>query len=252
MALGETLKSVAARTPAIRRAWADIQRLTGQQPGDTRGGTSGAVLRVSCPCCDWTGRAMPPPELQGRRVSWRCPTCGSLSRDRAMWLTLRELTPALPAGARVLDVEPRPYTQRWFGRFNQFDYRTLGLGPGMDYQQPVHDVKLPKGVCHLVICSTGIGPESVMAETAATLNRITGDDGKVLVQVPEEAADEDLALAIRRLREAGFAVTDDAIAGRIAPESAERSGLCGAGRILICSPVGRVASPERKMIGHHH
>lgn len=122
----------------------------------------------------------------------------------------------------------------------------------MDYQAPVRDAKLPRGICHLVICSMGIGPEGLMAQTAATLNRITGDDGNVLVQVTDGASADDVRAAVRHLQEADFTVAEDVISDRVAPEFAERFGLFGAGRILVCSPSARADAPGREVIGHHH
>ena len=169
-----------------------------------------------------------------------------------MWLTLRMVTPSLPAGARILDVEPSTYTQRWFGRFNQFDYRTLGAGPEMDYQTTINEVKLPQGVCHLVVCSAGIGQPALMTETAAMLRRITGEDGRVLVQLADEPSDETVSLVTQHLQHANFTVVKDTISEHLAPAEVAQFGIHSSGSMLVCVPVPLADAPKRNIMGHHH
>src|SRR5215213_9677618 len=101
---------------------------------------------VRCPSCGWRGRGFRPSCHDRPGVPLLCARCMSGPADRAICLKLREVSPALPMGARILDVEPTPYTRRWFDRFNQYDYRTLGqTAPDVELRGSLASVTLTKG-----------------------------------------------------------------------------------------------------------
>jgi hypothetical protein len=205
---------------------------------------------VRCVCCGWHGRAFRPSCHDRPGVSQLCARCMSGSADRALTLALRNIMPQLPAGGRILDVEPSRYTRRWLDRFNQFDQRTLSrTAPDADFRDDVTIVSIPKGMCHLVICSHGVRRDRDQVEVARALHRFTAAGGTVIIGTPAEV-DAASAVQLRpALEEAGFDVTVDSIARRITAVLARRHGLLASDEILICTT--SQASPQDHG-GHQH
>src|SRR5688572_5151958 len=192
---------------------------------------------VRCPCCGWRGRAFRPSCHDRPGVLLLCARCLSGPADRAMWLKLREISRVLPVGARILDVEPTLYTRRWFDRFNQFDYRTLGQStPDVEIQGTLTSVTLTKGICHLILCARGIDRGQDLKATVASLDRLTGNDGTVIVRAADESPTDVSTMHLQQaLEEAGFAITVDHLAQRVMPDVARRYGLTTNETILVCT-----------------
>jgi hypothetical protein len=208
---------------------------------------------VRCPCCGWRGRAFRPSCEDRPGVPLLCARCTSGPNDRAIWLILRSLTPSLPMGARILDVEPSTYTRLWFDRFNQFDYRTLGRSTrDVDIEGDLTSVTITKGICHLILCARGIDRDLDLMATVLSLFRLSGDDGTVLVRVGDDSGSEVSTTGMRQaLKEVGFAVNVLNLTQRVTPEVAQRYGLVGAAPVLVAAPV-RPHSGTRAARSHGH
>lgn len=207
---------------------------------------------VRCVCCGWRGRAFRPSCHDRPGVPLLCARCMSGPADRALVIALRSITSALPAGARVLDVEARQYTRRWFGRFNQFDYRTLSATDrDADFPADVAAVNIPTGMCHLIVLSQGVGRDHDVMEIALALRRLTVAGGSVLIGTPPDAR-TDAAVQLRHvLQEVGFVVTVDAVAERVEPTVARRHGLLDADAVLICTTSEAGRDPQVGHLHHH-
>jgi hypothetical protein len=206
---------------------------------------------VRCACCGWRGRAFRPSCHDRPGVPLLCARCMSGPDDRAILLKLREISPSLPMGARILDVEPSPYTRRWFDRFNQFDYRTLGRSaPDVEIQGDLTSVTLTKGICHLIVCSRGFDQSQDLMAVALALHRLTGAGGTVLVSaatgVPGTVSTVNLKPA---LEAAEFTVTIDNMAQRVTPDQARRYGLIADRAILACTT--SLPTPDRQRAHIH-
>jgi len=208
---------------------------------------------VRCPCCGWRGRAFRPGCQDRPSVPLLCARCMSGPNDRAIWLALRSLTPSLPAAARILDVEPTPYTRRWFDRFNQFDYRTLGSDAAdVDIEGDLTSVTLTKGICHLIVCARGIDRGQNLMATVLSLYRLTGDDGLVLVCAADDSTGGESATYLRHaLEEVGFVVSVNDLAHRATPGVARRYGLIMNTLLLVGAP-NRPKSATRAASNHGH
>lgn len=192
---------------------------------------------VRCSCCGWRGRAFRPSCHDRPGVTLLCARCMSGPDERAILLKLRELTPSLPSGARILDVEPLRYTRHWFSRYNQFDYRTLGhAGRDVDIQGDLESVTLTKGICNLIVCSRGVEPTQDLMAALTALRRWTGADGTMLVGTPADTLGGDPNGHIRHLlQEVGFEVVVDDLVQRLRPDLVQRYGLSGSRSILVCT-----------------
>ena len=171
--------------------------------------------------------------------------------DRAMLLELREISESLPMGARILDVEPSRYTRRWFSRFNQFDYRTLGRSaPDVEIRGDLTSVTLTKGICHLIVCSQGIDRDLDLMAAALALHRLTGAGGTVLVGVPAASSGADATTMLQHaLEEAGFTVTAGDRAWRLTPQAVRRFGLVLGTSVLVGTTDQAAPKPQHT---HQH
>jgi hypothetical protein len=206
---------------------------------------------VRCVCCGWRGRAFRPSCHDRPGAVLLCARCMSDPNDRAMLLELREISESLPMGARILDVEPSRYTRRWFSRFNQFDYRTLGRSaPDVEIRGDLTSVTLTKGICHLIVCSQGIDRDLDLMAAALALHRLTGAGGTVLVSVPAASSGADATTMLQHaLEEVGFTVTADDRAWRLTPEAVRRFGLVLGTTVLVCTTDQAPPTPQHT---HQH
>jgi hypothetical protein len=166
-----------------------------------------------------------------------CARCMSGPGERALNLVLRGVTEQLPAGARVLDIEASRHTRAWFGRFNQFDYRTLSsTSADTDFRGEATAVPIPKHMCQLIVFSRGTGPALNLPAVAQAAHRLVAADGTVVVAGASPSPGPSANEIRRAFTDGGFAVTVNVLSQRLPSELARRFGLTGSDPILVCMP----------------
>ena len=232
-----------------------LQRLL---PGALRQALRNRALQggtVYCPVCELGAIAFLP-SGSPPRPHVLCPFCGSRERARMAWLFLKERN-ALRPGLRILHVAPEqclrdklialPQVQYVAGDKHEPGYRYASGTMDLDVRQ------LPFANDHfdLILCSHVLEhvPEDLLA--MRELHRVLKPGGMGILMVPvalgNAATEEDLSITdpqertrrygqfdhvrlygrdyVQRLQEAGFTVTEDAMAERISPEQVFRFGL---------------------------
>ena len=111
---------------------------------------------------------------------------------------------------------------------------------------------LTKGICHLILCARGIDRSQDLPATVASLDRLSGDDGIVIIRAADKSpAHVPVAPLRKALEEAKFTVREDNLARRVGPDVARRYGLAMNETILECAPI-RPEAQTRAPRGHDH
>ena len=143
--------------------------------------------RVACACCGKRLRKF----VRFHGIHDQCPGCGSLMRQRAMLIYLRD-TLGLPEHPRdVLHVGPGAALVRWFGTLEGNRYVTLDLdSPLATVQGDVTDLPFAHQSFDLVLCLHVL--EHVEDDRAGMreLARVLTPGGKAVIQVPPSDLEE--------------------------------------------------------------
>jgi SAM-dependent methyltransferase len=221
------------------------------------------AAEVTCPLCGWTGREFEP---AGRipRPNARCPRCGSLERHRALFLYLRDETAIFTTPTRLLHFAPEPALTAVFERHANIDYVTTDIaGSHVSIRMDAEDLLFRDDVFDCVIISHVL--EHVHDDRAAMreLARVARPGGFVLILVPilgtpDGRTLEDPSIVDpkerervfgqhdhvrkygedfpKRVREAGFDVSDLPYATVLGPEVTRRHALFQRERLFVCRP----------------
>lgn len=167
MSVGQSLKE---RLRPIVRPLRDFRR---------RLGALRPIHPRTCPICEFHGYF----QFFGRppRLDARCPSCGSLERDRLFWLWFLDHRARLVEP--VLHFAPEPALAKRFRELFR-DYRTTDLSmPGCDLRLDIEAIDLPTGSVGTIICNHVL--EHVDdAKALAELARILRPDGIAVISVP--------------------------------------------------------------------
>jgi len=221
---------------------------------------SGAILPVLhrgdarwCPCCDGTFD-----EFIDFRASGyvypreRCPRCGSLQRQRLLWLFLERETDLLTRPVRVLHVAPDYAFYRRLHAMRGVEYRTADLqrSPMVPARVDITAMGFDDTTFDLVMCSHVLEHVSDDRRALAEMRRVLKPGGLALLQHPIAdiaRTDEDPAVTdpderlrrwgqsdhvraygrdyVQRIEEAGFDVTVHAYQNELPQSLAERCRL---------------------------
>ena len=198
--------------------------------------TGGALSSAACVICGWRGSRF---EGFAHCESARCPSCGSIARDRFLYHCFVQRV-RWRQGLAVLETSPRlgedyrdVMASRMAYRASDFDQAGHRTGLAIDLQ----DIDLPDGSLDVILTPHVLEHIPDTARTLAELHRVLRPGGTALVQVPllqpataapvEPEYHEDRTLVhwrfgvdlTERMRRAGFGtsmlVTDD-LARRVA------------------------------------
>lgn len=138
----------------------------------------------------------------------RCPRCGSLQRQRLLWLFLERETDLLRRPIRVLHVAPDFASYRRLHAMPEIDYRTADLqrSPMVPIRVDITATPFADASFDLVMCSHVLEHVPDDRGALAEMRRVLKPDGVMLLQHPiddldvtdEDPAVTDLAERLRR------------------------------------------------------
>lgn len=179
-------------------------------------------VAVHCPCCEGSfGTFL----AHDGRAGASCPRCGSLPRQRLLWLFLAERTKILSKRMHLLQLAPDYALERRLRRL-----------PGLDHVSAGPDVppwRLPFETCGFDAVIAGpLADDRGIAEVRRVLR-----PGGWAVVAPSREPGPDFA---ERVADAGFAVRRDSYLDRLDEATVRRCGLAGTldGDIYFCLKPG--------------
>lgn len=232
--------------------------------------------RYECPCCDTRFRAFlgfGRGAHGGSRPNVRCPRCGSLERERLIWLFLRDHGDLLTSPMRLLHVAPEPQLRRRLRGLSGVSYLCGDLARGMaDTVIDIRSMPFPDETFDGIICNHVLEHVPEDRQAMAELRRVLRRDGWAILQVPldprRERTDEDPTIldpAVRtrrfgqadhvriygrdyagRLAEAGFEVSEEPGPPGITAADRDRHRLAEEEVIFLCRPRAAAAVSERR------
>jgi SAM-dependent methyltransferase len=222
--------------------------------------------RYECPCCDTGFRRF----LDfgrgahgGRRRNVRCPRCGSLERERLLWVFLRARPDLLTPPLRLLHVAPEPQLQRRLRSFPGIAHVSGDLSsPLADVSLDIRAMPYPDATFDAIICNHVLEHVPEDRQAMREIRRVLDPDGWAILQVPvdrcRERTDEDPSVTspsararrfgqadhVRvygldypsRLAEAGFDVSEEPGPGGLTAADRDRFRLRDGDVIYFCRP----------------
>ena len=125
----------------------------------------------------------------GGRPEALCPGCGSLDRERLIYLYLREETDLLDTAKLILHIAPAPRLEKMIrtniGAREWIYYISAALEPGKAMvQMDLTDVQFPNNWFDVIICVHVLEHIEDDAKAMAELYRVLAPGGWALLQVP--------------------------------------------------------------------
>ncbi|MEK6246567.1 MAG: methyltransferase domain-containing protein [Planctomycetales bacterium] len=203
--------------------------------------------KVHCPCCDRTFR-----KFARFEQSMQCPRCGSLERQRLLWIYLNSETDLFQRPLKLLHFAPEAELKPRFIRCENIQYTTADLySPLVDVRTDIMDLVFEDCSFDVALCSHVLDhvddDRKAMQEIARVLkptgwlilqssvdtsrNETKEDPQAITPQQRERAyGRSDLARLygldiVQRLTEAGFEVRSVDYASQLSAEVVRRSGL---------------------------
>ena len=153
--------------------------------------------RYECPCCQGTFSRFA--DFHGSGATYpesRCPRCGSLQRQRVLWLFIERETDLLSRPIRVLQIAPDFAFFRRLHKAPRVDYVTGDLQMSPMITDRIDITRIPFGgdSFDLILCSHVLEHVPDDRRALEELHRVLKPDGVALLQHPlvdEPATDED-------------------------------------------------------------
>lgn len=139
-----------------------------------------------------------------------CPACGSLARDRRLWLILNE--GFLKSGIKILDFSPSRPLFRKLKHVQDIHYSSTDLSGNFiaDHAYDITAINLPDSSLDLIICYHILEHITEDAKAMAELLRVLKPGGTALIQTPFKEGDiyEDFLITAPSEREIHFGQDD--------------------------------------------
>lgn len=160
--------------------------------------------RFYCPICGGRYRKFLPGGVK-LRPNAKCPGCGSLERDRLLWIVLEYLwkTHKISKGGHLLHVAPESMLAKKFKQ--NYDYLSVDLDGSRAMQaMDITDINLPDCQFDAIVCNHVL--EHIPDDTKAMseLYRVLKPGGWASLQIPrgtQEDTEEDLSITDPEERE---------------------------------------------------
>lgn len=151
-----------------------------------------------CPICGGRYRKFLPGGVK-LRPNAQCPGCGSLERDRLLWIVLEYLwkTRKISKGGNLLHVAPEPMLTKKLKR--SYNYLSVDLDGSRAMQaMDITDINLPDCQFDTIICNHVLEhiPDDIKA--MSEIYRVLKPGGWASLQIPrgtQENTEEDLSIA---------------------------------------------------------
>jgi SAM-dependent methyltransferase len=172
--------------------------------------------RYRCPCCETTfrrfldfGRGA----RGGSRSNVRCPRCGSLERERLLWLFLRSRSDLLAAPCRILHIAPEPQLERQLRGLPGVKYVSGDLSSARaDVVVDIRSMTFAPGSFDGVICNHVLEHVPEDQQAMREIHRVLSPGGWAILQVPVDqrraVTDEDPTITDRAVRAVRFGQAD--------------------------------------------
>jgi SAM-dependent methyltransferase len=144
---------------------------------------------VACPCCDSRFRKF----ARFHGLNDQCPRCGSLMRQRAITLYLRDVLKFPESGGQVLHIGPAKAIRRWLVSFPSVRYISTDIDPHVaDVEADITDLPFKGDSFDLVVCLHVL--EHVPDDKAGIgeIYRVLRPGGKAVIQLPPSPFEETL------------------------------------------------------------
>lgn len=144
---------------------------------------------VVCPCCGRSYRKF----ARFHGLNDQCPRCGSLMRQRAIALYLRDVLQVPETGGQVLHIGPAKALRDWLTSFPSVRYVSTDLDPHVaDIEADVTDLPFRDESFDLIICLHVLEHVSDDKRAIHELHRVLRPGGKAVVQVPPSPFEQTL------------------------------------------------------------
>ena len=123
----------------------------------------------------------------GGRRNALCPRCGSLDRERLLYVFIQWKTTLLhsnPPPWRVLHVAPAPRLRHVLSEAKALKYVTANLESGADVQMDVTDIQYPDEAFDVIICNHVLEHIVDDGKAMRELRRVLTRNGWAILQVP--------------------------------------------------------------------
>lgn len=215
---------------------------------------------VSCPVCDRSFRKFLP---YGRnpRENALCPHCLALERHRLLWLYLQEKTDFFKVNRKMLHIAPELCYLGRFEKLPNLEYITADLeSPLAKVKMDIHQIPFEQNTFDVVFCNHVMEHVDDDLQAMQEIYRVLKPGGWAIIQSPQDYSRsetlEDPAAVTpqqreklhgqndhlrtygmdypRRLRKAGFTVTEDDFVKKLPEEKIKRYALPGEEIIYFC------------------
>jgi SAM-dependent methyltransferase len=142
--------------------------------------------RNLCPVCDSELPTFIPGGVNGRENAM-CPKCGSLERNRAAYLFLKEETNIFDENIKMLHFAPERVLSEIFRKKENIDYLPVDLNPNMHdvkEKMDIQDIKYPDNTFDFIYCSHVLEHVPNDKKAMKELYRVLKPNGKAIIQVP--------------------------------------------------------------------
>ncbi len=138
-----------------------------------------------CPICNYRGRVFISAGLYVKRLNEKCPKCGSLTRNRVLWLYLKEYIDRY-CPLTILHFAPEKSIRKNISRDKRFSYKTSEYDESSvsDFHFDLERINLPDNCIDVIICSHVL--EHVRNDRMAIkeIFRVLSSKGCALIQIP--------------------------------------------------------------------
>ena len=139
-----------------------------------------------CPICNFELPAFVPFGNPPRENAM-CPKCGSLERDRASYLFLKEKTKIFEEPVKLLHFAPEKNMAKIFSNKINIDYLPVDINPKMEYvkeKMDIQAIKYPENTFDFIYCSHVLEHIPDDLKALDEIYRVLKNEGTALIIVP--------------------------------------------------------------------
>jgi SAM-dependent methyltransferase len=121
----------------------------------------------------------------GYRTDMLCPRCGSVDRERLVFLFLKSRPELLSCGRKLLHMAPENMLSQWLRSYPKLEYRSGDLTvETVDFRFNLENIPFADGSYGAVICNHVLEHVSDDLKAMREIRRILAHDGWAILQAP--------------------------------------------------------------------